>query len=394
MGLSGAKRAVVKAVDQHANQLIDISTAIHAHPELGFQEYKAVEWLTEPLTQAGFSVEQGVAGLPTAFTAAWRGGTGPTIALVAEYDALQGLGHACGHNIIGTAAVGAALALRSALPDLAGTVKVVGTPAEEGGGGKVIMCNKGIFTGLDAALLCHPANRVMGMRGGLAAVRLTFKYYGKASHAAVAPHRGISALDAVLQLFTGINQLRQFAPEGYRIHGIIRHGGDAANIVPAYAEAEFSVRAPSRRQLEALKARVLAIAEGASLATGARLEVVEGHTYAERRENQVLTDAFLENMRAVGAEVQPVVKEIGSSDMGNVGELCPMIHPYVKIADEPVDVHTPDFAVAAGSEAGMRGLIQAAKALAMSTIDIVYRPDLLEHARTEWEAYRQEVAAG
>jgi amidohydrolase len=314
------------------------------------------------------------------------------VGLVGEYDALRGIGHACGHNIIGTAAVGAALALKAQAPQISGTVRVIGTPAEEGGGGKVIMADAGLFDRVDVAILCHPANRSMIMRGGLAATMCTIAFHGKASHAAVAPEKGISALDAVLLLFAGINQLRQFAPSGHRIHGVILKGGVAPNIVPAYAEAEFSIRAVNRKELTALKERVMAIARGAAAATGATLEVKEGLTYGERQENLALSECFASNLRAIGVEVLPALKGIGSSDMGNVGEVCPMAHPYVKIVEEPTELHTPEFAVAAASQAGMDGLIQATKALAMTALDVCYDPALLPAIRSEFQAYRRQVA--
>ena len=394
MELGALKARIEREVDRQAEQLIRISQEIHAHPELAFQEQKALELLTAPLAGAGFTVEKGVAGLETAFIAEYSGGPGPVVGLVAEYDALRGIGHACGHNIIGTAATGAALALKAQAPQISGTVRVIGTPAEEGGGGKVIMADAGLFDTVDVAILCHPANRTMVMRGGLAVTMCTIAYHGKASHAAVAPEKGISALDALLLLFSGINQLRQFAPSGHRIHGVILKGGVAPNIIPAYAEAEFNIRATNRKELTALKERVMEIARGAAIATGARLEVKEGLTYAERQENRALSESFASNLRAIGVEVLPALKTVGSSDMGNVGEVCPMAHPYVKIVDEPIELHTPEFAVAAASQAGMSGLLQATKALAMTALDVCYDAALLHDIRSEFEAYRRQMGDG
>ncbi len=394
MELVALKARVEREVDRHADLLIHISQEIHANPELAFQELKALELLTAPLASAGFAVRKGVAGLETAFTAEYSGGPGPVVGLVAEYDALRGIGHACGHNIIGTAAVGAALALKAKAPQIGGTVRVIGTPAEEGGGGKVIMADAGVFDSVDVAILCHPANRTMVMRGGLAVTPCTIAYHGKASHAAVAPEKGISALDALLLLFAGINQLRQFAPTGHRIHGVITKGGVAPNIIPAYAEAEFNIRATNRKELTALRQRVVEIARGAAMATGATLEVKEGLTYAERQENRALSECFASNLRAIGVDVLPALKSVGSSDMGNVGEVCPMAHPYVKIVEEPTELHTPEFAVAAASQAGMSGLVQAAKALAMTALDVCYDPRLLPEIRSEFDAYRRQMADG
>ena len=394
MNLSVLKEKVIREVDRLSDRLRGIAKEIHANPETGWETPKALHLLTEPLREAGFKVETGIAGLSSAFRAEWTGGRKerPLVALLAEYDALRGIGHGCGHNLIGTAAVGAALALRAAGADLPGRLWVVGTPFEEGGGGKIFMAEKGIFDSCDAAMLCHPHNRTMVGRGGLAAVHFIFRYHGKASHASAAPEKGISALDALLQLFFGINQLRQFAPAGHRIHGIITRGGVAPNIVPEFAEAEFIVRATNRRDLVGLKKRVLKIAESAAAVTGARLELEEGVTYAERQENLPLSQAFAANMALLGVKVDPPAKGIGSSDMGNVEEVCPGIHPYVKIADESVSTHSGAFAQAAGSEEGMKGMLEAAKALAMTTLDLCLDEALLKAVKEDHARYRSEVA--
>ena len=391
MEIGQLKEKVCEAVDRRADQLRKIAEDIHANPETGWETPKATGWLTEALQAEGFEVKRGVADLSCAFTAQMPGGAneGPHIALVAEYDALKSVGHGCGHNLIGTAAVGAALAITAAIPEFPGRLVVIGTPFEEGGGGKVIMAERGVFDSVDAALICHPHFRTMVGRGGLACIPLTFKYYGKASHASSAPERGISALDAVLQLFFSINQLRQFAPHRHRMHGIITKGGEAPNIVPAYAEAEFIVRAVNRRELSELKKRVMDIAASAAATTGARLDIHEGLTYAERYENIPLSKAFADNLIALGENVTPPVKSQGSSDMGNVGEVCPMIHPYVKISDSVT--HSSEFAVAAGSEEGMKGMLKAAKALAMTTLDLCYDDTFLEAVKTDHARYRHEV---
>lgn len=395
MSLRELKQRVCQEIDSREGLLREIAKNIHDNPEVGWETPKAVSWLTDPLRKAEFAVSKNVAGLSSAFTAEWpKSQPGPRVAIVAEYDALPEVGHGCGHNLIGTAAVGAALALKAGVSDLAGKLLVVGTPFEEGGGGKIIMVEKGVFTGVDAAMLCHPSRRSMVNRGGLAAVHLTFKYYGKASQASAAPERGISALDAVLMLFFGINQLRQFAPMGHRIHGIITKGGTAPNTVPAYAEATFIIRAINRKELVDLKRRVRVIAEAAAAATFARLEVVEGLTYGERHENSVLSQAFASNLSSLGVRVDPPLKGIGSSDLGNVGEVCPMIHPYVKVADDSVSNHTPEFAQAAGSEEGMQGMLKAAKALAMTTLDLCYDSALFESVKAEYARYRAEAAVG
>jgi amidohydrolase len=391
MELSRLKENVCKEIDGRSETLKEIAKKIHENPETGWETPKAVGWLTGPLKMDGFEVQTGVADLSCAFTAEWKKQTDqkPVIAIVAEYDALKGIGHGCGHNLIGTAAVGAALALKAAAPDLPGHVRIIGTPYEEGGGGKIIMVERGVFEDIDAAMMCHPHCRTMVGRGGLACNSFTFKYHGKPSHASSAPQDGISALDAVLQLFFSINQLRQFAPQKHRMHGIITHGGEAPNIVPEYAEAQFIIRATNRRELAGLNQQVMNIAESAAKTTGARLETEKGLTYAERYENPVFSKAFAENLTAIGTDVSPAVKTQGSSDMGNVGEVCPMIHPYIGISDSAT--HSIEFAQAAGSEVGMAGMLKAAKALAMTALDLCFNDALMAAIKADHARYRAEA---
>lgn len=393
--LEERKQAVIAAVDARTSELRELALRIHAHPELGFEEHRAVEWLTQPLRDAGFAVASGIAELPTAFRADHGNSTeGPTVALLAEYDALPELGHGCGHNLIGTAAVGAALALKAALPDLPGTVSVIGCPAEEGGGGKILMVERGVFDDVNAAMLCHPHRRTMTIRDGLAAVRVKLRFFGRASHAASAPAKGISALDALIHTFVAVNSLRQFWQDGSRIHGIITRGGDAVNVVPEYAEALFLIRAGTVPDLDKMKARVLQCAHAQAEAVGAGFEAEEGLMYAERKPNHVMAGLFGRNLERLGLEVrEPPPGGLGSSDIGNVGLKCPIIHPYVQIVPEEVSNHTKEFAEAAGSEAGLRGLLFATKALAMTTVDLLLGEDSMAAASREWQTWITEREA-
>lgn len=387
--VSEEKRKIMDCVDRRDQELREIALKIHANPELGYQEYKAVKWLTEPLEKAGFCIEKGVAGLDTAFIATWKGSSeGPTIALLAEYDALPGLGHACGHNIIGTASVGAALALKDACPHLTGTVKVIGCPAEEGLGGKVIMCERGVFDDVDAAMMCHPKNSTMVLRGGLARVAATFKFYGKEAHAASHPEMGISALDALINSFIAINSLREYFTDDVRIHGIITKGGEAPNIVPGYCEAQFLIRCATRKELEQVKQKVYAAVEHSALAVGARAEIEEALVYAERNNNVTMANMFKKNLEALGIEVNEPPKSggMGSSDIGNVGQITPTIHPYIKIGEAMN--HTKEFNEETKSEGGMRGLNQAAKALAMTTYDLLTDREAFRQVREEFETWK------
>ncbi|WP_408057134.1 M20 family metallopeptidase [Ureibacillus acetophenoni] len=380
------KLIIQQAVDNRDSEIRDLALKIHANPELGFKEYKAAEWITNTLEKAGFKVEKGVANIETAFVATWEGSSeGPTIAFIAEYDALPELGHGCGHNIIASSSVGAALAIKDAFPNFPGTIKVIGTPAEEGGGGKIIMCEHGVFDDLDAAMMCHPLRDSLAYLGGLAAVNTTFKFYGKESHAAFAPEDGISALDAVINSFNAINSLRQFFTDDVRIHGIITKGGDASNVVPAYCEAKFGIRASTRKRLELVKEKVYNAVRHSTAAVGAKCEIEEGLVYAERNDNLTMADLFKDNLESMGVQVKERPKQggIASSDIGNVSQIVPTVQSYIKIGDAPN--HTPEFTRDSGSERGMVGLNQAAKALAMTAYDLAVDPEILKNVKEEFE---------
>lgn len=379
------KHRVITTVQCWREELIRISDTIHANPELGFEEVQAAALLAGILEDNGFDVERGIAGMETAFIASLKGGDdGPTVAFLAEYDALPGLGHACGHNIIGAAAVGAGLAMRAVLSELAGTIQVIGTPAEEGGGGKAIMVDAGVFAGVDAAMMMHPSGRNLLGRLALTAYSVSIEFFGKPAHAAAKPDEGINALEAMLLTFNGINALRQHLRDDARIHGIITHGGDAANIVPDYTSADLIVRAADTPYAAEVLEKVQACAQGAALATGARLEFKQpGPRYDARLPNPTLVALFRENMLALGHEIELATgnERMGSSDIGNVSQVIPTIHPYIAIAPEDVGGHTVEFREAAASEKGHEGLITAAKALAMTAVDLLSEPANMAEAR-------------
>jgi amidohydrolase len=364
-------------------RLIEISHTLHANPELAFHEHQAAALLTGELERAGFAIERGVAGIETAFVASYGAGR-PSVAIMAEYDALPKVGHACGHNLIATWAIGAGIALRRALPDLKGTLKIIGTPAEEGGGGKVIMAEKGIFRGLDAAMMMHPRDTTYLDRGSLAVTPYEIEFFGKAAHASVAPERGINALDAVLQVFYSVNALRQSLKPKTRIHGVITHGGDAPNVIPDYAAASFLVRANEQDYLEEVKEKFQRIVEAAALTTGARAQVSEGLSYQQRVCNRALVETFGENLTALGFEyeVPPPDVGVGSSDSGNVSRLVPMIHPYLQICEKGISNHTMQFAEAASSARADELTAIGAILLAQTASDVLLRPELRERLRT------------
>ena len=390
MNAKELKERVVASVDAHRSELIRISDTIHATPELGFEEHQAAALLTNALEEAGFSVVRGVAGMETAFIASMEGQqAGPAVAFLAEYDALAGLGHACGHNIIAAAAVGAGLAMGTVLGELSGTIQVIGTPAEEGGGGKAIMVDAGIFDHVAAAMMIHPGGRNLLGRKALTAYGVTVEFFGKSAHAAAMPDEGINALDAILLTFAGINALRQHLRDDARIHGIISHGGDAPNIIPDYTQAELIVRAADTPYATEVLDKVQACAEGAALATGARLEFkLSGPRYDARLPNPTLVKLFKANLETLGLQVEIATgkERLGSSDIGNVSQVVPTIHPYIAIAPDEVGGHTIEFREAAASAAGHEGLIHAAKALAMTAIDLLDEPENLAEAQRAFAA--------
>ncbi|OGO61709.1 MAG: peptidase M20 [Chloroflexi bacterium RBG_19FT_COMBO_48_23] len=382
------KAEVNKQLEQQRQKLIELSLKIHANPELAFKEEKASSWLTSYLAKNGFQVEDGIGGLSTAFKASY-GTNNPVIALLAEYDALPEIGHACGHNIIAASAVGAAVATRCIVDNCGGTVVVLGTPAEELIGGKVLMLKAGVFDGIDAAMIVHPGIRNASATEALACIGLDVQFLGKAVHAAAYPEQGINALEAMILAFNALNSLRQHIKDRARIHGVITHGGEAANVVPAYSAATFLVRATDNAYLDELKQKVLNCFEGAALATGARLDYRWGETvYAPMKNNMVLAQLFARNLESLGRRVDPFESHFGfgSTDVGNVSQVVPAIHPSVAIASSDVLLHSSEFVLAAASDSGHGGLLDAAKALAMTVVDLLNEPQALAKVKDEFSS--------
>ncbi|UCH87037.1 MAG: M20 family metallopeptidase [Dehalococcoidia bacterium] len=377
--LDDVKKRAIDEIEARRDELIELSLRIHANPEMGFREAKAAGWLTDYLEAEGFAVERGICEIGTAFRASSGSGR-PRVAFLAEYDALAGIGHGCGHNIIAMASVGAAIATKAIVPEAEGTALVIGTPAEESAGGKVFMANRGAFDDLDVAMLVHPANRDVAVTYALALLALGVQYFGKAAHAAARPDAGINALDALVIGYSSVNALRQHIRESARIHGIITDGGQAVNVVPEHAAGTFLLRAEDDDYLEELKEKVLACFRAGAEATGARLEYRWGEEarYRAMRSNRTLAEAYRRNMEALGRQVQEEdsQRSMGSTDMGNVSVLVPAIHPTVAIAPPDVPIHTPEFRDIAASEAGHRGLLDSAKAMAMTAADVLLDADL------------------
>ena len=380
------KGLVISEVDAESGSLGDISLKIHSHPEKGFEERKAVGWLGDYLSGKGFSVETGICGLSTAFRAIYGDGK-PVLGIIAEYDALPGLGHACGHNIIAASAVGAAIATRAAIDRLGGTVVVLGTPAEEMGGGKITMLERGAFDELDMAMMLHPGVYDIATVRALASQVLEVEFFGKSAHAAARPEAGINALEAMLQSFTAINSLRQHISDRARIHGIITDGGQAANIVPEHSAAVFIVRAESDAYLDELKQKVVNCFAGAATASGARLEYRwEKNHYAAMRNNIPLARLLQRNAELMGRAMELTCPEgfVFSTDMGNVSQRIPAIHPMLAIAQDNTLLHSGPFASAAASDEGKRALFDGAKSMAMTAVDLLADPDKLKEVREDF----------
>ena len=380
------KSEVNRQVEQQRQELIKLSLKIHANPELGFEEKRASAWLTDYLAGNSFQVENEVGGLATAFKAAY-GSNKPVIALFAEYDALPEIGHACGHNIIAASAVGAAVACKCVIDNCGGAVVVFGTPAEELFGGKVPMLREGVFDGVDVAMIIHPGVRNAATAEALACIGLEIEFFGKAVHAAAYPEQGVNALEAMILSFNAVNSLRQHIKDRARIHGIITRGGEVANVVPAYSAAKFLVRATDDAYLDELKQKVLNCFEGAALATGARLDYRWSEiVYAPMKNNLALAQLFAQNLESLGRKVEPFEPHFGfgSTDMGNVSQVIPAIHPSVAIVSPDVLLHSADFAVAAASESGHNGLLDAAKALAMTVVDLISESQALARVKDEF----------
>lgn len=385
MELDEAKQRVCDEIDRNHELLIDVSHSIHARPELCFDEHHAHDLLTSVLTDAGLDVEARACGLDTAFVAR-AGSGGPTIGVICEYDALPEIGHACGHNIIAAAGLGAGLAAATLAEELGARVVVLGTPAEEGGGGKVFMLERGAFDGIEAAMMVHPAGVDLLRMNVIAIHQLRATYRGVASHAAAAPQLGRNALDAAVLGYMNVAALRQHIGPDERIHGIFTRAGDKPNVVPDLACSEWYVRSPTRRSLEALEPRVAACLEGGAVAAGCEVDLDWlDPAYDDMVDNQPMLELYAANARRQGrAPVAPgeLDRVVGSTDMGNVSHLIPSIHPMIAVAPPDVAIHTPDFTSYAAAESGDQGVVDGAKILAATVVDLWMSADHRQAAAT------------
>jgi amidohydrolase len=388
--LDQAKTKVAAAVDRLADDLEKISHQIHGNPELCFKEEKAAGWLSDFLEKQGARVERGVGGLPTAFRATVEGsGPGPTVAIMAEYDALPNIGHACGHNVIATAGAGAGAAIALALGTVpfAGRIQVIGTPAEEGGAGKVRLMEAGVFKDVDAAMMIHGRCGTQVWRPSLGIIKVKCEFFGKASHASSWPWRGVNALNAMIQLFISLDLMRQQIKPDARVHGIITKGGDQANIIPEYTSAEFYLRAPTKDYCKELLRRFEGCAQGAATATGCTAKVTADATIHDPlKANSTMAELFGKNLERIDFPVDPDdgLAGYGSTDCGNVSQAIPTIHPYIRISPDGIPGHSREFAEWAKSPLARTGMVAGAKALALTALDLLANPAELKKAKDEF----------
>ena len=381
-----AKQQMVAEVDTRAVRLLDVSHRIHETPELCFEEHTAHDLLCAALEEEGLDVERSAYGLDTAFVAR-AGHTGPEVAVICEYDALPEIGHACGHNVIAAAGLGAGLAAASLAEKFGGRVRIIGTPAEEGGGGKCILLERGAFEGISAAMMVHPANHELTHMNAIAVEQLEVKYAGQSAHASAAPHKGRNALDGAVLGYMNVAALRQHIRPDERIHGIFTRAGDKPNIVPHEAAAEWYVRSPKLDSLAELRDRVVACLEAGATAAGVDIDCrCKAPIYADMINSGAMLDLYARNAAAVGRVVnkpRASFAVVGSTDMGNVSYAVPSIHPMIKVAPDHVPIHTPEFAYYAKSESGDKAVLDGAKLMAMTVADLWLEPDAMDRAADE-----------
>jgi amidohydrolase len=383
------KERLCDEVDRRAEVIVGVSHSLHAHPELGFAESHAHDVLTSAIAADGLEVTRSAFGLETAF-AAEAGDRGPLVAIVCEYDALPGIGHACGHNVIAAAGLGAGLAAAALAAEAGGRVRILGTPAEEGGGGKVFMLGAGAFDECDAALMVHPAEADLIRMDGIAVRQVVARYRGAAAHAAAAPHEGHNALDAAVLGYLNVAALRQHIRPDERVHGVFTDGGGKPNIVPASAATHWYVRAADLDRLADLGTRVATCLEAGATAAGCTVELEWlDPAFANLVSNPVLEDLYRVNANRLGRDPQEpsaTLRVMGSTDMGNVSHVVPSIHPMIAVSPPGVVIHTPEFATYAGGADGDRAALDGAKALAMTVADLWSTEGVVDEVRRAFAA--------
>jgi amidohydrolase len=380
---------LLTAIEAATPTFRELALQLHATPEIGLAEEQAARWLSHALEAEGFTITTGVAELPTAFVASWgQTPARPVIAFLAEYDALPKLGHACGHNLIAGCAALAAVSLANSITPEEARIRLVGCPAEESYGGKIQLVDRGIFADVDIALMAHGYYHHLATRPASGRQSVVFEFFGKSAHAAAAPQHGANALDAMILTFNAAGLLRQQLPSESRLHGIITHGGNAANTIPDYTRAEFYVRSFDPDYLQQLADRLIACARGAAEATGTRLEVSSATlTMLPIRQNATLAQRYQDNVLFLGEQVDTAAGNngAGSTDFGNVSQVVPALHAYFKVSDSIVGAHTVEFAEASAGETGLAGMVLGAKALALTAFDLIADPRLLAAAQQDFQ---------
>ncbi|MFR1836630.1 MAG: M20 family metallopeptidase [Turicibacter sanguinis] len=378
-------------IEKNHDEILSLSHEIHDNPEIGNQEVKACKWLTDLLIKHGFEVKVNIATHPTGFIARKKGqNKGPVIGLLAEYDALKGLGHACGHNIIAMTSVAAGIALAQIIDQTGGEIVVFGTPAEEGGphgNATASYVAANLFEGVDVCMMIHPFHTTAKTQPTLAIVPIEFEFFGKASHAASAPEQGVNALDAMILFYNGVNALRQQSPRDVLYHGIITHGGEAPNIIPDYTKASFYIRAAHHETCLIYKEKILHIGKGCAEATGCEFKYNDDFNQVHE---MLICDRFeqlfIEEAKRLGLEVKlEGAKSIGSTDAGNVSQVVPTIHPTLKICDESITIHTQHFKEAAISKVGDQAILDGALILASIGLRLLTEESLLNEIKNEFE---------
>ncbi len=397
--LDELKGKVQEAVDEQRDRLREISAFIYENPELGSEEFKAAELLTGELERQGFDVERGVLGMPTAFTATYKGkGSGPRVAVIAEYDCLPGVGHGCGHNLIAASAVGAGVAASKVMSELNGEIIVVGTPAEEGhgpsGGAKVIMAENGFWDDIDAAVMLHPASRYVAGSRALGISKVKMEFEGQTSHAAASPHEGVNALNAATLAFMATHMLRQEARRDANlvIHGIITEGGLASNIIPDRAVCDFGVRSSDDAYLDVMVDKLARCAEGAALALGAKVKITKRKLYSGKKVNGPLAEVLWNNYAAQGVELKPWQETINgmpmaSTDFGDVSQKIPATSSSIAVTEPGTPGHSIQMADATMTEKGQEAMIVGTKALAMTLVELLAEPDKLKRAKEYFDSH-------
>lgn len=377
------KSTIISAMED----LKTISRELYNNPELGHEEFKSCELLENYLESYGFNVEKGIYNIPTAFKGSYNSSKkGPCISFLCEYDALPEIGHGCGHNLISAMGIGAAIGLKSVLDEIGGKIIVYGTPAEETSGAKVKLVNEGAFKDVDIAMMVHPSPTTEESGTSLALTAIQFEFLGKTAHAAVSPEKGINSLEAAIMTYNNVNALRQYVTSDVRIHGIIKDGGKAANIIPDYACIQFYIRANKRKYRDEVVQKVIKCAEAASSSVGAKVKISYfEEAYDDLNTNKVLSNLFNENLRGfVQNNINQAKKSFGSVDMGNVSQVVPAIHPWIGVGNENLVLHSREFADYTQTKDGENTIYKGACAMAMTAYDFIISDELQKKVKEEF----------